>query len=72
MSGESNLTRVTVNLIPRAMSALDRLLVVDGCGKTDAMNRAVVGYAYLQDKVAEGAVLKLHYPTGVVEAVTFL
>lgn len=69
---DSNLTRVTVNLIPRAMAALDGLLIADGCGKTDAVNRAVVGYAYLHAKVREGAVLKLHYPGGAVEAVTFL
>jgi len=68
----SNLTRVTVNLTPRAIRALDGLVVADGCGKTDVVNRAVVGYGYLHSKVREGAELKLHYPTGAVEAVTFL
>lgn len=72
MTFESNLTRVTVNLIPRAMAALDELLAADGCSKTDAVNRAVVGYSYLAGKVRSGAVLKLHYPGGAVEAVTFL
>jgi hypothetical protein len=72
MSDESNLTRVTVNLNVRAMRALTELIEADGSGKTDAVNRSVVAYSYLQGKVRAGAELKLHYPGGVVEAVMFL
>lgn len=69
----NDLTRMTVNLSPRAVVALNQLTAIDGCDKTDAVNRAVVGYSYLLRKSrSEGAVLKLHYASGAVEAVTFL
>jgi hypothetical protein len=67
----SNLTRVTVNLRPRGVAALESLMFCVG-GKTDAVERSLVAYAYLSKRVSEGVELRLHYPTGAVEAVTFL
>lgn len=66
----SNLTRVTVNLRPRGVQALD-LLAAFG-GKTYAVERALVAFEYLSRRIADGAELKLHHPGGAVEAVTFL
>lgn len=71
MNAESNLTRITVNLRPRGMAALESLMSHVG-GKTDAVERSLVAYAYLSKRVAEGAELRLRHPDGVVEAVTFL
>jgi hypothetical protein len=39
--GGNNLTRVTVNLAPRAMAALERLSTAKGATKTDLINRGL-------------------------------
>lgn len=64
-------TRVTVNFRPRGMAALEALAVSEH-GKTAAVERSVIAYLYLTERIAAGAVLKLHHPGGAVEAVTFL
>src|SRR5213593_2900467 len=43
------LSRVTVNLTPRSMQALDRVSVAVGESKTDAINRALQVYAFLRE-----------------------
>lgn len=54
MSDTQELTRVTVNLIPKAAEALDHAAALDRMSKTDTINRAVQIYDYLIDKGAHG------------------
>lgn len=49
----AGLTRVTANLTPRATAALDRLCV-DGTNRTDAINRACLLAAVVQDLTGGG------------------
>jgi hypothetical protein len=53
----SDLTRLTVNLIPRASAALDIAVGLTGDSRTDSINRALQAYAYfLSVKDKGGAV----------------
>lgn len=44
-----SLTRVTVNLTPRSVTALERTSRVTGDSKTDTINRALQVYALIQE-----------------------
>jgi hypothetical protein len=44
-----SLTRVTVNLTPRSVAALERTSRVTGDSKTDTINRALQVYALIQE-----------------------
>jgi hypothetical protein len=46
-SQRSNLQRVTVNLTPRSLQALERAVKQTGDSQTDTINRAIQVYAYL-------------------------
>jgi len=46
--------RVTVNLVPRASRALQRLVDLTGDSKTDSINRAIQVCAYLEEISANG------------------
>jgi hypothetical protein len=52
--GSGPLERVTVNLIARASRALQRVVEITGDSKTDALNRAIQVYAYLEEVEANG------------------
>lgn len=52
--GMSDLTRVTVNLRPRAMRALDALTADDNADRTDAVNAALVLVHHLRTHAANG------------------
>lgn len=67
----TDLTRITVNLRPRGLAALDALMLHGGT-MTTAVERSLVAYAYLSKRVDDGAELRLRHPDGAVEAVTFL
>ena len=43
----SDLTRLTVNLIPKAVTALDTAVQLSEDSRTDTINRALQVYAYL-------------------------
>jgi hypothetical protein len=53
-SGGGPLERVTVNLVARASRALQRAVDITGDSKTDALNRAIQVYAYLEEVEANG------------------
>jgi hypothetical protein len=53
MEPTSRLERVTLNITPRTVVALDEAMVATGDTKTDVINRAVQVYAYLHS-VMEG------------------
>lgn len=52
--GGNPLERITVNLVLRASRALQRVVEITGDSKTDAMNRAIQVYAYLEEIEANG------------------
>jgi hypothetical protein len=56
-AGGSNLERVTVNLTPRSVAALDSLVQLTGDTKTDAINKALQVYSYLQNVLQNGGAL---------------
>lgn len=55
--GGGGLERVTVNLIPRASRALEQAVELTGDSKTDAINRALQVYAYLEQVWADGGAI---------------
>jgi hypothetical protein len=61
-TGGSGLERVTVNLTPRTVEALDGLVQLTGDTKTDAINKALQVYAYLQNLLNAGGALYVREP----------
>lgn len=55
--GASALERVTVNLTVRASRALERVTELTGDTKTDAINRALQVYAFIEETTAAGGAL---------------
>jgi hypothetical protein len=51
---DARLERVTVNITGRASRALDALTELTGDTKTDAINRALQIYAYMEQVAAQG------------------
>jgi hypothetical protein len=64
--------RITVDLTPRTVEALDRLVDGTGLSKTDLVNRAVQLYAYIDGATESGAKVIVQWPSGDAEAVRFL
>jgi hypothetical protein len=52
-------TRVTVNLVPRAVKALEAESKDSGMNKTDVINRALAVYRYFQEETRAGKELLL-------------
>ena len=52
--GGRGLERLTVNLTPRSSAALDAAVELTGDTKTDAINRAIQIYAYLEQVIQDG------------------
>lgn len=46
--------RMTVGLIPRALSDLSELLTLTGFSKADIINRAISLYAFISQELAQG------------------
>ncbi|WP_329104620.1 hypothetical protein OG792_30245 [Micromonospora sp. NBC_01699] len=66
----SALTKVTVNLIPRAVDALDSACLRTRGTKTDTINRALVAYNLVLDLIDHGdGSLTLRNPDGSLERV---
>lgn len=70
--GGSNLTRVTVNLTPRAVEAMEVACRTDGIGKTDVINRALGLYQIVTAERASGARVLLERANGERVEVMFL
>jgi hypothetical protein len=67
------LTRVTVNLTPRSIGALDRASRATGDTKTDTINRALQVYALVQELVERGGgSLKVTHEDGETERIYLL
>lgn len=60
--GGSSLERVTVNLTSRSVAALEALVALSGDTKTDAINKALQIYAYLQQHMDGGGKVYVREP----------
>lgn len=54
---KSDLVRLTVNLIPRAYTAMVLASEITGDSRTDTINRAVQLYAYVEHVISNGGEL---------------
>jgi hypothetical protein len=57
------LTKVTANLIPRAVAAMNIACKLTSDNRTDVINRSLQVYAYLMKAVDEGKLLFVEDPT---------
>jgi hypothetical protein len=55
-------TKVSANLVPRAVAALDLASEITGDSRTDVLNRAVQVYAYLVGMLEEGKHISVENP----------
>lgn len=60
--GGSSLERVTVNLTKRSVTAMDRITELTGDTKTDAINKALQFYGYIQEFLDSGGALYMREP----------
>jgi len=58
----SELTRLTVNLIPKAAEALNHAAALSRDSRTDTLNRALQVYDFLLEAQANGAKVYLRQP----------
>jgi hypothetical protein len=65
LSGE----RITVALVAKVSAELRRLMGRTGLSKTDAVNRAITAYEYIEGEMAKGSELVLRQPGADVEQV---
>jgi hypothetical protein len=65
--------RITVALIPKAASDLQKLLDRTGWSKTDITNRAITAYEFLESQISAGKEIIISDPeTGEKKSVLFL
>lgn len=62
--GRAKPVKITVNLIQRAWRALGQVCGLTGESKTDAINRSVLLYSFVQSMIHSGHVIKLVGPDG--------
>lgn len=60
--GGSSWERVTVNLVTRAVTALNSIVAQTGVSKTDAINKALQVYDYVQDHQSRGGAIYVREP----------
>ena len=68
----NNLTRVTVNLTPKAVRCMAELSLQTGFGKTDTINRALQIYALVAGLLDERGALTVVRPDGASERIYIL
>jgi hypothetical protein len=67
------LTKLTVNLTPKAAAALDNAASITGDSKTDTVNRALQFYEWLEMEKATGRQILCRDPsTGDVEVIKWM
>lgn len=71
-SGGPSLTKLTVNITPRAVAALEDAVETNRESKTDAVNRALQAYAFLTRMMDSGWELVLKDAAGREKLVQFL
>jgi hypothetical protein len=60
--GRSPWERITVNLVTRAVNALNSIVAQTGVSRTDAINKALQVYEYVQDHQRRGGAIYLGEP----------
>lgn len=65
------LTKLSVNLVPRSVGAMEFGAALAGDTCTDTVNRALQVYAYLMEQVSLGRQIFLLDPDGILHEVTF-
>jgi len=60
--GGSSLERITVNLTPRSVAAMDQVVDLTGDTKTDTINKALQLYGYIQEFLSSGGTLYMRDP----------
>lgn len=70
MTGD--LTRLTVNLTPRASEELAEVARLTGVNRTDSVNRAILVYNFLEQQQHNGKRVALISEDGSVEIVVIL
>lgn len=69
----AGLTKVTLNLVPRAVEALDSIAARQGDNRTDSVNRALIGWDIVLGLIeAGGGKLSLTHADGTRESVRLL
>lgn len=71
-SGGNSVTKLTVNITPRATAALGAAATANGETKTNVVNRAIQAYAFLTRMLNEGWDLVLRDDDGREQRVQFL
>jgi len=72
-SGLGVTERITVNLTPKAADGLRRLQERTGWSKTDLINRAVLGYEFIESHLSDGYDLLIREPkSGEIEVIRIL
>jgi hypothetical protein len=69
MSDTTSLDRITVNLVPQAQEALSRVMSLTGYSKTDAVNRSVQLYSFVEGVLKSGDQVLIRKPDGTTELV---
>jgi len=62
-SANNGLTKITANLVPRAVVALNSASETTGDNRTDVINRALQVYAYIADAIEQGKLIFVEDPT---------
>lgn len=65
----TDLTRITINLIPGAASALEEVSAAENLSRTDTVNRAIQVYEFIVKQKMFGKELLLRAEDGSVERV---
>lgn len=58
------LTKISLNMIPRAVAAIEQAADITGDSRTDVINRAVQLYAFTEAIQHAGGFLMVHNPDG--------
>jgi len=65
-------TKLTVNLIPKAVTAMEEAATLRSDSKTDTVNRALQAYAFFVRALADGNEIYLKDPDGNLHQVRLL
>jgi hypothetical protein len=66
------LTKVTVNLTPRAISALNELTIITGSSKTEVINHALQVYQLVDEWTRQPGGLRIMHDDGTIVKVYLL
>jgi hypothetical protein len=71
-ASQREFTKLTVNLINKAVEALDSAVVVTQLSKTDTVNRALQVYAFMIEEQEKGGQLLVREPDGTLSRIRMI